>query len=92
MLTELDPADYHIKVVAVGEPGDEYVFTRNFTISESPMDCVPYLTNRGVIPNGDQVTFTFSSTGFYDSFTCQLDEEQPVLCKSYKLINDVSGN
>ena len=82
-LSELEPADYRIRVVAEGDPGDRYVFRRSFTIPESPMDCSPYLINRGMVSKRDEVTVTFSSTGFYDSFTCQLDGGKAVPCKLY---------
>lgn len=77
----LEPATYRIRAVVEGEPGDRNVFRRSFTIPDNPLDCSPYLINNGIVSADEQVTFTFSSTGLYESFTCQLDHEQPVLCK-----------
>ena len=82
-LLGLQPAGYRIRVVAEGDRGDRFVFRRSFTIPESPLDCSPYLTNRGIVSEGNKVTVSFSSTGMHDSFTCKLDRGKPVPCKLY---------
>ena len=80
-LVGLKPAYYRVRVVASGDPNDRYVFRRSFIIPESPLDCSPYLINRGMVTKRDEVTITFSSTGLYETFTCQLDGDKPVPCK-----------
>ena len=80
-LSGLEPADYRIRLIAEGEPGDRKVYRRTFTLPENPLDCSPYLTGQGISSDGDTVTFTFTSTGVYSSFTCQLDRDRPVSCK-----------
>ena len=80
-LSELEPANYRIRIIAEGEPGDRRVYRRTFTIPENPLDCSPYLTDDGISSSGDTVTFTFTSTGLYSSFMCQLDRDQPFPCK-----------
>ena len=82
-LLGLQPADYRIRVVAEGDRGDRFVFRRSFTIPESPLDCSPYLIDRGIVSEGNKVTVSFSSTGMHDSFTCKLDRGKPVPCKLY---------
>ena len=81
-LSGLEPAIYRIRLIVEGEPGDRNVFRRSFTIPDNPLDCSPYLVNNGIVSDNEQVTVTFTSTGLYDSFTCQLDYEQPVPCKT----------
>ena len=87
-LSGLGPADYHIRIIAQGEPGDRKVFRRTFTIPDNPLDCSPYLINNGFTSNGNEVTAWFSSTGLHDSFTCRLDREQPVPCKPVILVTE----
>ena len=80
-LSGLEPADYRIRLIAEGDPGDRKVYRRSFTLPENPLDCLPYLTGEGISIDGDTVTFTFTSTGVYSSFSCQLDRNQPFSCK-----------
>ena len=90
-LSGLEPADYRIRLIAEGDPGDRKVYRRSFTLPENPLDCSPYLTDEGISIDGNTVTFTFASTGVYSSFTCQLDRNQPVSCKPtfQSAINDI---
>ena len=80
--TSLRPGSYTLRVTASNSRDDRRVWRRALYIASDPSECSVHLINRGIVVRGSTASVDFAGSGSFFSFSCRLDREEFLPCKS----------